>query len=122
MNKVCLDGSVGSALVLRKTVTGAPVVAFYLSVMRDKPNAEGAYVVDRFPVVAFWDLAAWCARELSQGSNVSVEGKLHMVGCRNNGKPSKIEIYAQNVQFALDENENPQDGEIPAFEQIDFFT
>jgi single stranded DNA-binding protein len=76
MNKVSLVGRLTREPELRLTADGAQVGNFTLAVNRIWKNADGERKADFIPVVIWRKQAEHCAKYLSKGSLVSVEGRI----------------------------------------------
>ncbi|GAP62578.1 single-strand DNA-binding protein [Ardenticatena maritima] len=78
LNKVMIIGNVGREPELRYTPNGTPVVNFSVAVGRQwtTPDGERHHATEWFNVVAWRELAEICARLLSKGKRVYIEGSL----------------------------------------------
>lgn len=78
LNKVMIIGNVGREPELRYTPNGTPVVNFSVAVGRQwtTPDGERHQATEWFNVVAWRELAEICARLLTKGKRVYIEGSL----------------------------------------------
>lgn len=103
MNRVVLIGRLGSDPELRYTQEGTPVCK--LSIATDRRVKDGAAKeTDWHSVVAWTELGQNCAKYLSKGRQVAVEGEIQYRNWTDkNGTTHKAtEIVARNVEFLGD--------------------
>lgn len=96
LNRVILVGRLGSAPELRNTQTGIPVCSF--SVATSEKSAKGEST-EWHRIVVWQKQAENCAKYLSKGSQVCIEGRLQTRAIDKEAKRYMTEIVAQNVQF-----------------------
>ena len=102
LNKVMLIGNLTRDPELRYTPSGTAVAELGLAVNREYTK-DGQRVKD----VCFIDVTTWtataenCAKYLSKGSPLFVEGRLHMDSWENKQgeKRTKLKVVAERVQF-----------------------
>lgn len=105
MQKVMIIGHLGRAPETRTTNSGTTVCTFTVA-CSEKRNGEEK--TEWFRVKSFGKQADFCARYLSKGRHVYVEGKLETQKYQKDGVERSItELIADSVQ-ALDRNENGQ--------------
>lgn len=102
LNKVMLIGNLTRDPELRYTPSGAAVAELGLAVNREYTK-DGQRVKD----VCFIDITTWsataenCAKYLTKGSPLFVEGRLQMDSWENKQgeKRTKLKVVAERVQF-----------------------
>jgi len=97
MNKVIALGNLASDVTLRETQTGKKVASFKLAVTRRGENA-GA---DFFWVKTWNGSAEACAKYLSKGSEVLIEGSINTSSKQNDdgSYTNYFEVNAPSVKF-----------------------
>jgi single-strand DNA-binding protein len=97
MNKVIALGNLASDVTLRQTQTGKQVASFKLAVTRRGENA-GA---DFFWVKTWNGSAEACAKYLSKGSEVLIEGSINTSSKKNDdgSYTNYFEVNAPSVKF-----------------------
>jgi single-strand DNA-binding protein len=88
---------------LRQTPSGTSVCQFGVAVNRSYKDASGQWAEK----TSFFDVVVWggqgesCARFLSKGRQVSIDGRLEQrsYDAQDGSKRSKVEIIADNVVF-----------------------
>jgi single-strand DNA-binding protein len=105
MNVVTLIGNLATDVDMRSLDGGKHLATFLLAV--DRPGREGA----DFVRIAVWDRQAEaCARFLSKGRQVALDGRLRSRSWEEEGKRrSAVEVVAHTVQFL-----SPPDDASPA--------
>jgi len=99
VNKVILHGRLGSDPELRQTPNGTAVAKFSLAVPdklypKDREKTYWAYIV------AWKKTAEICAKYLTKGSEVIIEGRLTRSSWTKDGvKHSRDEIVAESMEF-----------------------
>src|SRR5690606_6277537 len=80
---------------------GVAVTTFRVAVDRPFTNQQGERETDFFPVVTWRKLAETCARNLSKGRLVAVEGRLQTRSYQgqDGGTRWVTEVVADNVRF-----------------------
>ena len=103
MNVVTLIGNLASEVELKPVGEEKQVATFLLAV--DRPGQEGA---DFLRVSAWNKQAEVCARYLTKGRRVAVDGRLRSRSWEEDGKRrTAVEVVAGHVQFLSP----PADGE-----------
>lgn len=103
MQKVMIIGHLGRDPETRTANSGTSICSFTVA-CSEKRNGEEK--TEWFRVKAFGKQADFCARYLSKGRHVYVEGKLETQKYQKDGVERSItELIADSVQ-ALDRNEN----------------
>jgi single-strand DNA-binding protein len=104
INRVVLTGNLTADPDLRSLPSGTPVCKLRVAVNgRRKDSATGEYVdkPNYFDVITWAGLAESCARYLSKGQPVAVDGRLEWREWQAEGgvKRQAIDIVAEAVQF-----------------------
>lgn len=103
VNVVVLTGNLTRDPELRSLPSGLPVCEMGLAVNeRFKSGQTGQYEerVNFFDITVFGGQAESCAKFLSKGRPVAVNGKLRFESWEKDGqKRSKVKVVADNVQF-----------------------
>lgn len=104
LNRCEFIGFLGADPEMKYTPSGRPVATLSLGVTRrwqDKSSGEWQKDTQWVPIVAWGDLAEWCAKRLTKGNCVYVEGRWQT---RSWDKPDgskgyKTEIVASDVNL-----------------------
>ena len=101
MNKAILIGNLANDPESRTTQSGIAQCTFRLAVQRRFANAQGVREADFFPIVCWRQTAELCARYLSKGRKVAVEGSIQTrsYDAQDGTKRYVTEIIADNVEF-----------------------
>ena len=101
MNKAILIGNLTRDPEARTTSGGTPVTTFTLAVNRRFTNAQGVREADFINIVTWRQTAELCARYLSKGRKVAVEGSIQTrsYDAQDGTKRYVTEIVADNVEF-----------------------
>lgn len=104
LNRVMIIGNLGSDPELRYTANQTPVATFSVATTdyRTGPDGQRQDVTEWHRVVAWSKVAENCAKFLTKGRTVFVEGKLQTRSWddkQTGQKRYQTEIVAQNVQF-----------------------
>lgn len=101
MNKAILIGNLANDPEMRTTASGVSVCQFRLAVQRRFANQQGVREADFFNIVAWRQTAELCARYLSKGRKVAVEGSIQnrSYDAQDGSKRYITEIVADNVEF-----------------------
>lgn len=111
INKVIIIGNLGRDPETRDTRSGTVV---RLSVATAYRPRDGEEQTEWHRVTVFGKQAEACARYLSKGRQVYVEGRLHTSSYEKNGeKRYSTEIIAERVQFLGGKGERRGDGPAP---------
>ena len=102
MNKVILIGNLANDPEVRTSQAGNSVCNFRLAVQRRLPNQQGVREADFFTIVAFRHTADFCARYLTKGTRIAVEGSIQnrSYDAQDGSKRYVTEIIADNIEFA----------------------
>ena len=124
MNKAILIGNLAADPELRSTSSGVPVCTLRLAVSRPFANQQGVRESDFFNVIVWRQQAENCARYLSKGRKVAVEGSIQTrsYDAQDGSKRYITEIVADRVEFLSSRSDSasqsPYDNpppEAPAF-------
>jgi len=98
---VILIGRLTADPELRYTPQGVAVTTFRIAVDRPFTNQQGERETDFFPIVTWHKLAEVCARNLSKGRLVAVEGRLQTRSYQgqDGGTRWMTEVVADSVRF-----------------------
>lgn len=101
MNKVILIGNLAADPEMRNTQSGIAQCTLRLAVQRRFANQQGVREADFFQVVCWRQTAEFCARYLSKGRKIAVEGSLQTrsYDAQDGSKRYVTEIIADNVEF-----------------------
>ncbi|MCB0858375.1 MAG: single-stranded DNA-binding protein [Solirubrobacterales bacterium] len=104
INRVTITGNLTADPELRSTGGGTPVCSLRVAVNSSRKDQSGNWVdkPNYFNVVVWGARGETCARYLSKGRPVAVDGRLDWQEWEakdGSGKRSKVEIVADNVQF-----------------------
>ena len=99
MNSVVLVGNIARDPELRKTSSGLSTCQLTVVVSRPK-NKEGVAEADFIPVVTWRTQAENCAKYLTKGKKVAVQGEIRVRSYEKDGhKVYVTEVLANNVEF-----------------------
>ena len=101
MNKAILIGNLTRDPEARTTPSGVAVTTFTIAVNRRFTNQQGVREADFIPIVTWRQTAELCARYLSKGRKVAVEGSIQTrsYDAQDGTKRYVTEIVADNVEF-----------------------
>ena len=101
MNKAILIGNLTRDPETMTTSSGITKCNFTVAVQRRFANAQGVREADFIPVVCWRQTAELCARYLSKGRKVAVEGSIQVrsYDAQDGTKRYVTEIVADNVEF-----------------------
>ena len=101
MNKAILIGNLTRDPETMTTSSGITKCNFTVAVQRRFANAQGVREADFIPVVCWRQTAELCARYLSKGRKVAVEGSIQTrsYDAQDGTKRYVTEIIADNVEF-----------------------
>ena len=119
MNKAILIGNLANDPESRTTQSGIAQCTFRLAVQRRFANPQGVREADFLTIVCWRQTAELCARYLSKGRKVAVEGSIQTrsYDAQDGSKRYVTEIIADNVEFLSSRNEDgarPSGYEAPA--------
>ena len=112
MNKVILIGNLAADPESRTTQSGLAQCTLRLAVQRRFANQQGQRESDFFNIVCFRQTAEFCAKFLSKGRKVAVEGSLQTRSyeAQDGSKRYVTEVLADNVEFCDSKPEGAQTG------------
>ena len=101
MNKAILIGNLTRDPETMTTSSGITKCNFTVAVQRRFANAQGVREADFIPVVCWRQTAELCARYLSKGRKVAVEGSIQVrsYDAQDGSKRYVTEVVADNVEF-----------------------
>lgn len=101
MNKCILIGNLAADPESRSTQSGIAQCTLRIAVQRRYANAQGQRECDFFNVVCWRQTAEFCARYLSKGRKVAVEGSLktRSYDAQDGSKRYVTEVVADSVEF-----------------------
>ena len=101
MNKAILIGNLTRDPEARTTASGVAVTTYTIAVNRRFTNQQGVREADFIPIVTWRQTAELCARYLSKGRKVAVEGSIQTrsYDAQDGTKRYVTEIVADNVEF-----------------------
>ena len=101
MNKAILIGNLTRDPETMTTSSGITKCNFTVAVQRRFANAQGVREADFIPVVCWRQTAELCARYLSKGRKVAVEGSIQTrsYDAQDGTKRYVTEVVADNVEF-----------------------
>lgn len=109
LNKVILQGRLGSDPELRTTPSGVEVATVNIAVDRDRKDANGDRQTDWVTIVAWRNTAKFLSTYFQKGRMILVEGRLQMRSYtdRDGNKRTAAEVVADNIYFG----DSRRDGE-----------
>ena len=112
MNKAILIGNLARDPETMTTSSGITKCNFTVAVQRRFANAQGVREADFIPVVCWRQTAELCARYLSKGRKVAVEGSIQVrsYDAQDGTKRYVTEIVADNVEFLGSRDEGSRGG------------
>lgn len=110
LNKVILQGRLGSDPELRTTPNGVEVATVNIAVDRDRKDSNGERQTDWVTIVAWRNTAKFLTQYFTKGRMMNVEGRLQMRNYtdRDGNKRTAAEVVADNIYFA-DSPKDPLD-------------
>ena len=110
MNKAILIGNLANDPESRTTSSGIAQCTFRLAVQRRFANAQGVREADFLTIVCWRQTAELCARYLSKGRKVAVEGSIQTrsYDAQDGTKRYVTEIVAENIEFLGSREEGGQ--------------
>ena len=101
MNKAILIGNLASDPETRTTQSGIAQCSFRLAVQRRFANQQGVREADFLQIVCWRQTAELCARYLSKGRKVAVEGSIQTrsYDAQDGTKRYVTEVVADEVEF-----------------------
>ena len=112
MNKAILIGNLANDPESRTTASGISQCTFRLAVQRRFANQQGVREADFFPIICWRQTAELCARYLSKGRKVAVEGSIQTrsYDAQDGTKRYVTEIIADNVEFLGSRDDGARQG------------
>ena len=112
MNKAILIGNLANDPETRTTQSGIAQCTFRLAVQRRFANAQGVREADFLTIVCWRQTAEVCARYLSKGRKVAVEGSIQTrsYDAQDGTKRYVTEIIAENVEFLGSRDDGARSG------------
>lgn len=116
MNKAILIGNLANDPETRTTQSGIAQCTFRLAVQRRFANQQGVREADFLTIVCWRQTAELCARYLSKGRKVAVEGSIQVrsYDAQDGSKRYVTEIIADNVEFLGSRDEGQRSGDYAA--------
>ncbi len=101
MNKAILIGNLTRDPEMRTGASGVPVCTFTLAINRRFANKQGVREADFINIVTFKQKAELCARYLTKGRKVAVEGSIQTrsYDAQDGTKRHVTEVVADEVEF-----------------------
>ena len=101
MNRVILIGNLAADPESRTTQSGISQCTLRIAVQRRFANQQGVRETDFFNVICWRQTADFCARYLSKGRKIAVEGSIQnrAYDAQDDSKRYITEIVADNVEF-----------------------
>ena len=101
MNTVILIGNLAADPETRTTQSGISQCTLRLAVQRRFANPQGVREADFFNVICWRQTADFCARYLSKGRRIAVEGSIQTrsYDAQDGSKRYVTEVIADNVEF-----------------------
>lgn len=117
LNKIILQGRLGSDPELRATPSGVEVATVNIAVDRDRKDANGERQTDWVTIVAWRNTAKFLSTYFQKGRVVIVEGRLQMRNYtdRDGNKRVAAEVIADNVYFGDSRPKNEGNGDVPDY-------
>ena len=121
MNKAILIGNLANDPETRTTASGITTCQFRLAVQRRFANQQGVREADFFNIIAWRQTAELCARYLSKGRKVAVEGSIQnrSYDAQDGSKRYITEIMADHVEF-LSPSQVETRAETPPSQQVGY--
>jgi len=86
LNRVILIGRLTKDPDIRNLPNGTPVANFTLAVDRPFKNQQGEKETDFIPIVVWRKQAENCAKYLTKGSQVAIDGRIQVRSWEKDGK------------------------------------
>ena len=112
MNKVILIGNLAADPETRTTQSGISQCTLRLAVQRRFANPQGVREADFFTIICWRQTADFCARYLSKGRKIAVEGSIQTrsYDAQDGTKRYVTEIIADNVEFLCSRDDGARSG------------
>lgn len=110
MNKVILIGNLAADPESRTTQSGISQCTLRIAVQRRFAGPDGKRESDFFNVICWRQTADFCARYLSKGRRIAVEGSLQTrsYDAQDGSKRFVTEVIADNVEFCDSKRDDAQ--------------
>lgn len=111
LNRVILQGRLGSDPELKTTPNGVEVVSLNVACDRDRKDANGERQTDWISVQAWRNTAKFISQYFTKGSSILVEGRLQTRSYtdKNGNKRTAFDVVADNVHFCGGKSEQGQE-------------
>lgn len=110
MNKSILIGRLTRDPDLKYIPSGEAVANFTLAVDRPFANKAGEKEADFIPIVVWRKQAENCAKYLTKGSQVAIDGRIQVRSWEKDGKRQYMtEVVADRVEFLSKSQKAPED-------------
>lgn len=111
LNRIILQGRLGSDPELRTTPTGTEVATVNIAVDRDRKDANGERQSDWVSIIAWKGTAKFLSQYFQKGRVMIVEGRLQMRNWtdKDGNKRTSAEVVADNIYFG-DSKQDPMVG------------
>lgn len=112
LNKVILQGRLGSDPELRNTPNGTEVATVNIAVDRDRKGQNGERQTDWITIVVWRNTAKFLSQYFQKGRMILVEGRLQMRNWtdKDGNKRTSAEVVADSIHFSDSKKEDPLDG------------
>lgn len=112
LNKVLLQGRLGSDPELKTTPSGVDVATVNIAVDRDRKDANGEKQSDWITIVAWRNTAKFLSQYFQKGRMILVEGRLQTRNYtdRDGNKRTAYEVQAENIYFGDSRRDNDTGG------------
>ncbi len=124
LNKVTLQGRLGSDVELRRTTSGKAVATVNLAVDRDFSSSGREKETDWITIVAWGKTAEFFHRNFTKGRMAVVDGRLQIRDWtdKQGNKRKSAEVVVSNIYFGdsrREEERHDDDFPEPDFEEMD---
>lgn len=110
MNKSILIGRLTRDPELKYIPSGEAVANFTLAVDRPFANKAGEKEADFIPIVVWKKQAENCAKYLTKGSQVAIDGRIQVRSWEKDGKRQYMtEVVAERVEFLSKSQKAPEE-------------
>lgn len=112
LNRILLQGRLGSDPELRSTPNGVEVATVNIAVDRDRKDASGERQTDWVTIVAWRNTAKFLSQYFRKGRVMVVEGRLQMRNYtdRDGNKRTAAEVVADNIYFGDSKKDDTVNG------------
>lgn len=111
LNKILLQGRLGSDPELKTTPNGVEVVSLNVACDRDRKDANGERQTDWISVQAWRNTAKFISQYFTKGSPILVEGRLQTRSYtdKDGNKRTAFDVVADSVHFCGGKSEQSRD-------------